>query len=123
MENSGKKKGLSGLFKNLSDKIHGKKVVKKVDTSMMSDEDFCKRVLLEIGGFDNILMADSCVTRLRLELKDSKKINSEKLEALGCEGIISVGENRVQLIFGDKAVMIEKYCNKLLKLKKETEKN
>ena len=123
MENSGKKKGLSGLFKNLSDKIHGKKVVKKVDTSMMSDEDFCKRVLLEIGGFDNILMADSCVTRLRLELKDSKKINSEKLEALGCEGIISVGENRVQLIFGEKAVMIEKYCNKLLKLKKETEKN
>lgn len=123
MENSGKKKGLSGLFKNLSDKIHGKKVVKKVDTSMMSDEDFCKRVLLEIGGFDNILMADSCVTRLRLELKDSKKINSEKLEALGCEGVISVGENRVQLIFGEKAVMIEKYCNKLLKLKKETEKN
>ena len=115
MRNPEKRKGLSGLLKNFVDKLQGKEVVKKVDTSRMSDEDFCEKVLSNIGGLENIVMADSCITRLRLEVKNLDVMKLENLEALGCEGIIKVGDNRVQMIFGEKAILLEKYYNKLKK--------
>lgn len=115
MKSPEKKKGISGLFKNFTDKLQKKETIKKVDTSKMSDEDFCERVLVEIGGLENIIMADSCITRLRLEVKDIEKMKPAELESLGCEGIIKVGENRVQMIFGEKAAVLEKYYNNLKK--------
>lgn len=60
-------------------------------------------------------MIDSCITRLRIEVEDITKINPEKLEALGSEGVIKVGENRVQIIFGEKASLLEKHYNKMKK--------
>lgn len=117
MKKPGKKGRLSGVFKIFRDKLHGKEPVKKIDTSKMSDEDFCQRVLAEIGGIDNLTAVDSCITRLRIEVCDYSKINAEKLEALGCEGIVKIEEKSVQLIFGEKSVVLEKYYNKL---KKET---
>lgn len=113
MKSPEKKGKLAGLFKSFSDKIHGKETPKKIDTSKMSENDFCELVLAELGGIDNLLMIDSCITRLRLEVTDLSKLNLEKLEGLGAEGVIKVGENRVQIIFGEKAVVLEKYYNKL----------
>ena len=81
----------------------------------MSDDDFCELVIKELGGFENLILVDSCITRLRIEVKETEKINSEKIEALGSEGIIKVGENRLQIIFGDKAALIEKHYNKIKK--------
>ncbi len=115
MKKPGKKGRLSGIFKIFSAKLHGKEPVKKIDTSRMSDEDFCQRVLVEIGGIDNLIAVDSCITRFRIEVCNYNKINAENLEALGCEGTVKVGENRVQLIFGEKSVILEKYYNKLKK--------
>lgn len=115
MKSPEKKKGLSGLFKKFSDKLNGKENVKKIDTSKMSDEVFCDKVLVEIGGLDNLISVDSCVTRLRLEVQDINKIKLEELEALGCEGVIKVGDNRVQMIFGEKAIVLEKHYRKLKK--------
>lgn len=115
MKDTEKKGKISGLFKSFSDKIHGREVPKKIDTSKMSDYDFCELVLKELGGFENLLLVDSCITRLRIEVKEIGKVNSKKIEALGSEGIIKVGENRLQIIFGDKAVLIEKHYNKIKK--------
>ena len=81
----------------------------------MSDDDFCELVIKELGGFENLTLVDSCITRLRIEVKETEKINSAKIEALGSEGIIKVGENRLQIIFGDKAALIERYYNKIKK--------
>ena len=113
MKNTEKKGRLSSLFKSFTDRLNGKEAPKRIDTSKMSDEDFCKLVLVELGGIENLLMIDSCITRLRLETADIKKINVERLEALGSEGVIKVGENRVQIIFGEKASLLEKYYNKM----------
>ncbi len=115
MKNTEKKGRLSSLFKSFTDRLNGKEAPKRIDTSKMSDEDFCKLVLVELGGIENLLMIDSCITRLRLETADIKKINVERLEALGSEGVIKVGENRVQIIFGEKAALLEKYYNKMKK--------
>lgn len=115
MKKPDKKGKLSGLFKTFSDKLQGKEPVKRIDTSRMSDEDFCSRIFAEVGGVENMTSVDSCLTRLRVEVKDCKKINFKNLEALGCEGVVKVGENRIQMIFGEKSVVLEKYFNKITK--------
>ena len=115
MKDTEKRGRLSSFFKSFSDKIQGKEAPKKIDTSKMSDDDFCELVIKDIGGFENLILVDSCITRLRIEVKEAEKINSAKIEALGSEGIIKVGENRLQIIFGDKAALIEKHYNKIKK--------
>ena len=110
---SPKENKFKNLFKNFSAKLHGKEVVKKIDTSKMSTEKFGNLVLEELGGIDNLITVDSCVTRLRLKVADITKINSEKLEQLGSDGIVKVGDDKVQIVFGDKSVILEKYYRKL----------
>ena len=110
MKDTEKRGRISSFFKSFSDKIQGKEAPKKIDTSKMSDDDFCELVIKELGGFENLILVDSCITRLRIEVKET-----EKIEALGSEGIIKVGENRLQIIFGDKAALIEKHYNKIKK--------
>ncbi|MFL0267551.1 glucose PTS transporter subunit IIA [Candidatus Clostridium radicumherbarum] len=64
------------------------------------------RVLEAIGGKDNIEVLDACITRLRLNLKDSSKVNQKALKALGSAGILTAG-NSVQVIFGTEAESIK----------------
>ncbi len=115
MKNTEKRGRFSELLKIFIDKFRGKETPKKIDTSKMSEECFCNLVLVELGGIENLLVIDSCITRLRVEVKDISKINSEKLQTLGSEEIIKVGENRLQIIFGEKAAVLEKHYNKLKK--------
>lgn len=117
MTNPKKKKKFLNLFKLFNAKLHGKEVTKKIDTSKMSAEEFSNLVLIELGGIDNLLAIDSCITRLRLKVSDISKINPEKLEALGSDGVVKIGTDKVQIIFGEKAAILEKYYNKLKKEK------
>lgn len=121
MKNTEKKGRLFSFVKSFIDKLQGKEPPKKIDTSKMSNEQFCSLVLVELGGLENLLVIDSCITRLRIEVVDPLKINSEKLIELGSEGIIKVGENRMQIIFGEKATILEKHYNKLKKAQEEKE--
>ncbi len=51
------------------------------------------------GGGLNIVSLDSCITRLRVELKDLTHLNAERLKQLGASGVLRVG-NGVQAVFG-----------------------
>jgi PTS system glucose-specific IIC component len=63
-------------------------------------------VLEAIGGADNIQVLDACITRLRLTLVDSEKVNQPTLKALGAAGVMKAG-NSVQAIFGTEAERIK----------------
>ena len=53
-----------------------------------------------LGGKDNILTVDNCVTRLRLNVKDNSVITDKKLTALGARGVIRPGKGSIQVIVG-----------------------
>ncbi|WP_039849957.1 N-acetylglucosamine-specific PTS transporter subunit IIBC [Grimontia indica] len=53
-----------------------------------------------IGGAENILEVDNCVTRLRLTVKDSGLADSEKLKQLGAAGVIPIGKGGLQVVVG-----------------------
>lgn len=59
-------------------------------------------VLKALGGEENIVSVDACITRLRVEVKDKAKVDKDELKALGAAGVVEVG-NGIQAIFGAKA--------------------
>ena len=68
-------------------------------------------IILEgLGGKENIISIDNCVTRLRLEIKDKYKIN-EKLINPSCSRIdhfkkIKPGKKSIQIIIGTKVQFV-----------------
>ena len=59
-------------------------------------------ILAGLGGKENILLLDNCVTRLRIEVKDDKAVRKEVLLKAGAKGVIRPGQNSVQVVIGPK---------------------
>lgn len=68
--------------------------------------DLSIQVLSALGGKENLLSVDSCITRLRLEVKDQDIIQDDLLKKLGAKGILRPSKTTIQVIFGAKAEII-----------------
>lgn len=53
-----------------------------------------------IGGKDNIIEIDNCITRLRLTVKDSSIADATAMKALGAAGVVPLGRGGLQVIIG-----------------------
>lgn len=60
-------------------------------------------IIEAVGGIDNIEYVDSCITRVRLTLKDGALVNKIDLKKIGATEVIRVGTNNVQIIIGTLA--------------------
>lgn len=79
----------------------------------ITEDELANGVLEALGGEENLLSLDACITRLRVEVKDTSKVQDQTLKSLGASGVLKVGEHGVQAIFGAKAQFI---CNDLKKM-------
>lgn len=71
------------------------------NTAITGDMDQLAKAYIEaLGGKENILTVDNCVTRLRLNVKDNSIITDKKLNALGARGVIRPGKGSIQVIVG-----------------------
>lgn len=59
----------------------------------------------KLGGIENLEDIGSCITRLRLNVKDADKVDEEGLKAVGAKGVIKKGL-AVQVIVGTHAELI-----------------
>ena len=66
-----------------------------------------------VGGLANIEGIDSCITRLRLTLKNPGVADEQTIKALGASGMIRVGEKNLQVILGPKAEIIASEMKKI----------
>ena len=67
------------------------------------DKDFAEMaeaILLGLGGAENILSIDNCITRLRLEIKDMSLVDDAALRAAGAKGVVRPGKNSLQVVIG-----------------------
>ena len=55
-----------------------------------------------LGGFDNIVEIEPCITRLRCELEDGSLVDEPALKAAGAHGVVKLGEI-VQVVVGPTA--------------------
>ncbi len=56
-----------------------------------------------LGGASNIVDTSACITRLRMSVKDSSKLNKESFMSLGASGVIIPNEKSIQIVLGSKA--------------------
>ncbi|MBH2656179.1 N-acetylglucosamine-specific PTS transporter subunit IIBC [Serratia ureilytica] len=65
-----------------------------------------RRYVGAIGGSDNLTGIDACITRLRLNVKDSALVNDALAKRLGASGVIRLNKQSVQVIVGTRAELI-----------------
>ena len=73
-------------------------------------------IILEgLGGAENVTSIDNCITRLRLEVKDSSLVDEKKIKSAGVAGIVRPSKQAVQVIIGTKVQFVADEFKKLCK--------
>jgi len=67
---------------------------------MMSSK--AEQILAGLGGADNVIEVEACITRLRTEVEDPAKVDQAALKAAGAHGVVASG-NVVQVVVGPEA--------------------
>ena len=61
-----------------------------------------KAIMEAVGGKDNIVEIDNCISRLRLVLKDTSVVDEKLLKKTGSLGLIKVSDTQIQVVYGAK---------------------
>ena len=72
-------------------------------------------ILRGLGGKENIVTVDNCITRLRLEIKDHTLVNEKVIKSAGVAGIIRPSKTNVQVIVGTQVQFVADEFKKLCK--------
>jgi len=57
-------------------------------------------VIEGLGGKENIVNVENCISRLRVDLKDPNKVDQIKIKDSGCAGIFFPSANHIHVVFG-----------------------
>ncbi|MGL4394588.1 MAG: maltose/glucose-specific PTS transporter subunit IIBC [Brevinema sp.] len=72
-----------------------------------------EKMLQGLGGKDNIVTLDNCITRLRMTVKDMSLINDDLIKEAGALNIVKLDDTNLQVIIGPQVHVVK---NQLLKL-------
>jgi PTS system N-acetylglucosamine-specific IIB component len=72
-----------------------------------------ERIIAGLGGANNIVEIEPCITRLRTEVADGNLVDEAALKAAGAHGVLRSG-NIVQVIVGPEADTIASDIEDLL---------
>ena len=61
-----------------------------------------EKIVAGLGGLDNIIEVEGCITRLRTEVEDASKVDDAALKAAGAHGVVRMG-NAIQVVIGTDA--------------------
>ncbi|HBO22593.1 MAG TPA: PTS N-acetyl glucosamine transporter subunit IIABC [Providencia sp.] len=89
---------IDGYDENLSPESHNDSDIQKEARQYVS----------AVGGSDNIVNIDACITRLRLTVKDSAIVNDAMAKRIGASGVIRLNKQNVQVIVGTRAELVAK---------------
>lgn len=59
-------------------------------------------ILSAIGGKENVDEVDNCISRLRLILKDTEKVDEKLVKQTGSMGILKIDKHNIQIIYGGR---------------------
>ncbi|AIG77894.1 Hypothetical protein AJAP_25230 [Amycolatopsis japonica] len=76
-------------------------------------DDRAEKILAGLGGAENVIEVEGCITRLRCELEDMSLLDEAALKAAGAMGVVRMGAG-VQVIVGPEADNIASEIEDLL---------
>ena len=81
----------------------------------MEYQALAKDILGHVGGKENIVNVENCISRLRVDLKDPKKVDQVKIKDSGCAGIFFPSEKHIHVVFGPHVEFVRHAVDDLLK--------
>ncbi len=75
--------------------------------------EYANKLLVCLGGKDNILNAECNMSRLKVLLKDITKVDKDGITKMGAKGIVEI-DNQLKIIFGPDAKKLKRYVDELL---------
>ncbi len=82
-------------------------------TTKTSIAEEAEQILEALGGKENIEDVDACITRLRVNVKDSAAVDKERLKKLGATAVLEI-DGGIQAIYGAKAIHYKSAINDIL---------
>ena len=72
------------------------------------------QIILEgLGGKENVVSVEHCITRLRLEVKDHLQVDEKKIKTSGASGVIRPSKTTVQVVIGPKVQFVYEEFKKI----------
>ncbi len=91
------------LIKCLKLKIMETELSDSVTDTKENTSEEADAFIAALGGKENILSTDACITRLRMSVADSSRLKDEDFTRLGAKGVIRPDKGSIQIILGAKA--------------------
>jgi len=101
------------LIKFLKLKIMETELSEDTSTGEVSNEALA--FITALGGKDNIVNTDACITRLRMSVNDSSDLKDEDFMKLGAKGVIRPDKKSIQVVLGTKAEGVAEGIKEALK--------
>ena len=73
-------------------------------------------LLAALGGADNIVSLDNCITRLRLSVKEMAKVDVEALKANRAIGVIQLNQHNLQVVIGPQVQSVKDEMTALMNM-------
>ncbi|MCM0650981.1 PTS transporter subunit EIIC [Clostridium swellfunianum] len=70
------------------------------------DKAIAKNIVEGLGGLDNIVDVDNCISRLRVELKDGSKVNRALINKTNPNGIVTPDANTIHVVYGGRITKV-----------------
>ena len=89
------------------------------ETATLSLDEKQKKVAVTVieglGGFENIVAVNNCISRLRVDVKDMSLVNEDILKKTGSMGFARPSETHIHVIYGPKVEAIADAVREVLK--------
>ncbi len=80
---------------------------------ILDDRTKAQEILAALGGAENIVELESCITRLRLVVNNPGAVDDKRLKQLGAVGVMKAG-TVVQVVLGTSAERIEQIMKDMI---------
>lgn len=72
------------------------------------------KLLIGLGGKENIDTIDYCTTRLRINVNDDEKVDEGQLKSAGVHGVVRPGKNNIQVVVGTEVEHVAEEMKKMV---------
>ncbi|WP_302889026.1 PTS glucose/sucrose transporter subunit IIB [Streptomyces cucumeris] len=87
---------------NVDEPLAGIPESRRAETTGVDMASKAEKIVAGLGGLDNIIEVEGCITRLRTEVKDPSLVDEAVLKAAGAHGVVKMG-TAIQVVIGTDA--------------------
>lgn len=101
--------------KNLSIDVNEDEEEESSSQDPLMKSDLAVKIIDGLGGFDNIVAVNNCISRLRVDVKDMSLVDEALLKKTGSMGIVKPSSTHIHVIYGPKVEKIAKQVKEVMK--------